>query len=573
MQMTMKKILLYTIAALTACTGLVSCKKTLEEQAYTFVSGEDLVKEGAYAELVAGAYNTLSFPFEWGNYHNVVNFDVDYQTGPTWAFGEIGAGNFYENGSIRSYYQSYYQGIHRANYHSYLISQMSIPEPVKNNAIGELKFLKAWSYFNLVQSFGEVVLYKTSVSEGAPLYQPRATIKEVYEYIIEELKYAEDAMYSTKDPAWKPGHPSRGAAKALLAKVYCTIGAASMPAGASVSVMEGVPFYLDDDGNKVRVPYPAKQTFAKEQVAGYESFDSKEYYRLGMEKAKELIDLGDFDLYASQAELWAPGSKNGKEFIFTLQTIAGNATLSNFLATDYRGYYNANGELVTGYYVQRDHWYQLFDDTDERITKGVLHRIPYTYDAATQTLYYCYYPAKDSVKVRLGLDGYQPTDQLRYDAHLYGSKLLKFNQMTTPLDGNRSDFNFPFMRYAEVLLLYAEADNEVNNGPSGRAIAEVDKLNARNKAKLASALATQSPWTQESFRSYILQERVKEFAAEGIRRFDLIRWGIYLQTMNSLGGTDENGVIKRREKRHLLFPLPQDEVNTNPFIETNNPGW
>jgi len=562
---------IFLVGALLA--GAAACTDALEEQAYTFVSGEDLVAAGNYNELVSGAYNTLSFPFEWGNYHQVVNFDTDYQTGPTWAFADVGAGNFYENGSVRSVYQSYYQAIHRANYHSYLISQMNIPEEEKQNAIGELKFLKAWAYFNLVQLWGDVVLYKASVSEGAPLYQPRAPIKEVYEYIIDELKIAETSLYSVKDPKYKKGHPSSGAAKALLAKVYCTIGSAAMPAGTPVSVMGGIPSYLDDQGNNIRVSYPSRQTFAKEQVAGYESFDYLTYYRLGLEKARELIDLGDFDLFASQQELWAPASKNGKEFIFSLQTLAGNEVLSNFVATDYAGYYNENGVLTSGYYVQRDHWYQLFDDSDDRITWGVIHRIPYTMNQNTGELVYCYYPAKDSVKVRLGLDGYQPTDQLRYDAHLYGSKLMKFRQVTVPLDGKRTDFNFPFIRYAEVLLLYAEADNEVNGGPSARAIAEVDKLNARNKARLAANIGQQEPWTQESFRSYILQERVKEFAAEGVRRFDLLRWGIYLQTMNALGGTDENGVIKRRERRHLLLPLPADEVNTNSFIETNNPGW
>ncbi len=557
----MKRVTKFILVLLVA-GSVVSCKKTLDEQAYTFVSGEDLIKAGSYAELVAGAYNTLSFPFEWGNYHNIVNFDSDYQTGPTWAFGDLGAGNFYENGSNKSFYQSYYQAVHRANYHSYLISQMNVPEADKNNAIGELKFLKSWAYFNLVQFYGDLVLYKTSVSEGAPLYQPRSPIKDVYEHIIEELKLAETMMYSTKDAKWKKGHVSRGAAKALLAKVYCTIGSASMPTGNQVTVMGGIPHYFDDNGNKIRVAYPTAQVFNKTQVAGYESFDSKEYYRLGMEKAKELIDLNDFQLYESQSQLWAPSSKNGKEFIFTLQTVAGNASLSNFMATDYAGYYLADGQMSSGYYVQRDHWYQLFDDGDDRIKWGVIHRVPYSKNNSTGQLIYSYYPAKDSSKVRLG-----------YDAHLYGSKLMKFRQMTTPLDGNRSDFNFPFLRYADVILLYAEADNEVNGGPSSTAIQIIDLLNTRNKATLAATLGTNTPWTQQSFRSYVLQERTKEFAAEGIRRFDLLRWGIYLQAMNSLGGTDENGVIKRREQRHLLMPLPADEVNTNPYIETNNPGW
>ena len=70
-----------------------------------------------------------------------------------------------------------------------------------------------------------------------------------------------------------------------------------------------------------------------------------------------------------------------------------------------------------------------------------------------------------------------------------------------------------------------------------------------------------------------MEERSKEFAAEGIRRFDLLRWGIYLQVMNAIGVTDENDVIKRREEKHLLLPLPLDVVNTNPYIDRNNPGW
>lgn len=563
---------LYLVLGITLIS-ITSCKKFLDEDVYTFVSGEDLVDTKSHKELVAGAYVTLSYPFEWGNYHNVVNFDTDYQSGPNWAFGALGAGNFYENGAVRSFYQSYFQSIHRANYHHYLISQMELPQDVKNNALGQLTFLKAWSYFNLVQFFGDLPLYLTSVSEGAPLNVPRSPVQDVYMHIIELLKFAEDNMYATKDSEYEKGQASRGSAKALLAKVYCTIGSASMPTGEMLTISGGRAFVLDDNGAKSRLAIPAKIQINKDQVAGYEGFNSKEYYKLGMEKAKEVIESGDFELYSSQKELWSPASKNGMEFIFTLQTLAGNEALSNFVATDYYGYINENGAVSSGYYVQRDHWYQLFDDEDERITWGVRHRYPFSYDASQNKLLYCFYPAKDSVKVKLGQDGYQPTDILRYDAHLYGAKLTKFTQVSIPMDGKRTDYNWPYMRYAETLLLYAEADNEVNNGPSSVALEALGKLNARNKSKSVIELNAEKGWTKESFRSYVLEERAKEFAAEGIRRFDLLRWGIYLQTMNALGGTDENDVIKRREQKHLLLPLPADEVNTNEFITVNNPGW
>jgi len=565
------KSTIYRSILVIACFILAtSCSDLLDETTYTFISGEDLVANKNYDQLVAGAYNTLHYSFEWGNYHNIVNFDCDYQSGPTWAFGSIGAGNFYEDGSNLNFYNNYYKSIERANYHRYLISIMDIDEEVKANAMGELSFLKAWSYFNLVQFYGDLCLYKTSVSEGAETYLPRSAIKDVYEHIIEELKFAETAMYSVQDPAYKTGHVSRGAAKALLAKVYATIGSASMPSG-SISVMGGPGSSFDDDGNKIFLPVPAKLTFQKEQVSGYEGFDSKEYYNLAMAKAKEVIESGDFYLYPSQEALWAPSNRNKGEFIFSLQTLAGDASMSNYVASDYAGYIMANGTLSSGYYVQRDHWYQLFDENDGRVKWGVIHRVPISVTSDGQ-LQYSYYPAKDSAKVRLGIDGYQPTDVLRYDAHLYGSKLMKFRDHTTPVDGSRSDYNWPFIRYAEVILIYAEAANEVNNGPTSDAIDEVEKLNIRNNSTLAGDLALTSPWTVESFRSYILEERAKEFAGEGIRRFDLLRWGIYLQTMNAIG-VDEKGVTKRREARHLLMPLPANEVNTNPLIDKNNPGW
>lgn len=548
-----------------------SCSKMLDEKPYTFIAGENLVQNKEYAQLVAGAYNTLHYSFQWGNYHNIVNFDCDYQSGPVWAFGTIGAGNFFEDGSNYEFYRNYYKSIHRANYHKYLISQMKIDDKIKANALGELSFLKAWSYFNLVQLYGDLCLYKTSISDGADIYLPRTPVKDVYDYIIEELKFAEKSLYSVKDKDYKIGHVSSGAAKALLAKVYATIGSASMKSG-NISVLGGPGFRNDDQGYKVRIPVPAKLTFPKSQVAGYESFNSDEYFKLAMDKAKELIDLGDFDLYPSQQELWTSANRNRVEFIFSLQTLAGDDLMSNYVATDYAGYYAADGTLTSGYYVQRDHWFQLFDETDDRINWGVVHRVPFYFDSSSSYMYYCYYPARDSTKVRLGLEGYQPTDMLRYDAHLYGSKLMKFRAISTPLNGERSDFHWPFIRYAEVLLLYAEAANEVNNGPSSEVINQVERLNIRNKSAKVSDLAKSVPWNKESFRSYILEERAKEFAAEGIRKFDLLRWGIYLQTMNAID-VDENDVIKRRESRHLLMPLPANEVNTNPYIDKNNPGW
>ncbi|MBR2265268.1 MAG: RagB/SusD family nutrient uptake outer membrane protein, partial [Paludibacteraceae bacterium] len=117
----------------------------------------------------------------------------------------------------------------------------------------------------------------------------------------------------------------------------------------------------------------------------------------------------------------------------------------------------------------------------------------------------------------------------------------------------------------------AEALNEL--GKPGDAIVQLNKVRARSNAERASMGGSKALSTQTLRRSAILEERAKELACEADRRWDLIRWGIYLDAMNALDGTDDGGVNKNRTARNLLFPIPQQEINTNAAINENNPGW
>ncbi|WP_291528432.1 RagB/SusD family nutrient uptake outer membrane protein [Bacteroides sp. UBA939] len=564
---------------LATCTASVlmmsSC--SLDEEVYTSMAGEVVAQEGNYSALVAGAYSALGYLFEWGAYHEAINLDCDYQSGPAWAFTTIGNGNFYNNSSLDTFYFTYAQIIDRANYHYYLVNQVAgAPEKLKKNALGELRFLKAWALFEMVQVYGPIPLYKYSIEEGNDVNLPRSSVKEVYEHIIETLQEAETLLMPRNDADYAKGHVCRGTAKALLAKVYATIGSASMTSG-SITVKGGPPMRTNEDGQKTRL-MPQPITHQKNQVAGYEEFDSKEYYQLARAKALEVLTEGEFRLSASQEALWSYANKNGTEFQFCLQTLpVAESIYGNFIPQYYYGYWNTASYDVpvwsSGWYTQRDHWLQIFDDwEDERITWGVVHRYPGSYNNETKVMTWNYYPERDSVYVRKGERGYEPTDKLVSGAY-YGSKLMKFS-CTAELQGDvRLDYNWPFMRYAETYLIFAEADNEVNNGPSAEALSRVSELNRRNNSTTAIARNERTPFTQESFRSYILEERSKEFAAEGIRRNDLLRWGIYIQVMNAIGYYDENDNIKEREEKHLLLPLPVDEVNANPNIDRNNPGW
>ena len=128
-----------------------------------------------------------------------------------------------------------------------------------------------------------------------------------------------------------------------------------------------------------------------------------------------------------------------------------------------------------------------------------------------------------------------------------------------------ADANWPVLRLADVMLIYAEALNEL--GESDQALIYMNKVRERSNATLATET------DQTALRSAIIEERAKELACEADRRWDLIRWGIYLDAMNALGGSDDSGVLKNRTERNLLFPIPAQELNTNQAINSNNPGW
>lgn len=131
---------------------------------------------------------------------------------------------------------------------------------------------------------------------------------------------------------------------------------------------------------------------------------------------------------------------------------------------------------------------------------------------------------------------------------------------------DQADANWPFLRFADVLLIYAEAENELGNQSEARSY--LNKVRQRSNAnELWDDVST------TKLRSLILEERAKEFACEADRRWDLIRWGIYLQAMNALEGSDDAGVLKNRQSRNLLYPIPAEELNTNKAITENNPGW
>ena len=132
-----------------------------------------------------------------------------------------------------------------------------------------------------------------------------------------------------------------------------------------------------------------------------------------------------------------------------------------------------------------------------------------------------------------------------------------------------SDADWNLFRYSHVLLMCAEALNEVNNGPTADAYTYINQVRER------AGLADLSGLTQSDFRDAVYLEERLEVAFEGHRWFDLIRTGQALNIMNSkLGGTDPVGPSEAINEDDLLYPIPESVITTSsPGVITPNPGY
>jgi hypothetical protein len=137
-----------------------------------------------------------------------------------------------------------------------------------------------------------------------------------------------------------------------------------------------------------------------------------------------------------------------------------------------------------------------------------------------------------------------------------------------PLAGN-TEVDFPYMRFSEVLLIYAEALNELS-GPTAQAYDAINQVRRRARFDGTSdqnVLPDLSGLSQAEFKDAILLERRKEFVGEGHRWFDLVR----MNKLQDLVPISKPGVMPL--PNHVLFPLPINEIDLNPNLLPQNDGY
>ncbi len=285
------------------------------------------------------------------------------------------------------------------------------------------------------------------------------------------------------------------------------------------------PFEYDSKDIGRATPGAAKALLAKVYLT-HEEWDN------AAAKAKEVIDTNWYGLFDDFADVYNVTTKNGKEHIFSAQ---------------FKGYFNFYGNMlggtaapnevpgINGDYAdalnKESKLYESFTDTDER--KAVTF--------VTQLVS----PVNGNTYV--------------FEPHLH-----KYYDSTTPAAPGESSKNTPILRYADVLLIYAES-LAMSVGATDEAYRAVDQVRVR--AGLDKLSETSPGLDADDFREAVYEERRKEFVYEYQRWFDLARRGAeyYVARLHDAGKTNA-------APRHIHFPTPQREIDINTNLK-QHPDW
>jgi len=435
----MKKINLFIVALSTL--SFVGCKKFLEKVPTDFTSPESYYNtENDLQTALTGVYDILGQEYVYGKWYQLqvaVGTDETYMTGVQPA----GSLNTYQHDPSNTYltnlWRYLYFGIERANSLIAHIDKPTMDETKRKHILGEALFLRAYYYFVLVTHFGDVPLKTQPTASINNTDIARTDAKIVYEQIIADMKKAETLLET--QTATSLGYGSRvslSVVRGILARVYLH--------------MAGYPLY-DTEKYKDVITYTQKVITANEHQL------NPSFEQIFINYAQDKYDVKET---IWEVELW--GNRTSNAFVETGQI----GTISGPFCND-----PAIGK-----------------STGSIKTTGVLFKA-YEQDAAsTGSLKYSPDLRRDwtCVQYSYGTAVSNPNKDRTASVGIYNMDLGKWRreyETLTPKHATYTPENFPLLRYSDILLMYAEAENELN-GVTQAAKDAVNQVRARAYGKL-----------------------------------------------------------------------------------------
>ena len=463
---------------------------------------------GVYAQILSGNTfgNNLYKDFQ-------LNSDVDFSTNTS----ETASGNKparfdtrSDAGNINSLWNALYKGVETANefifnlknsklYEEKMKTEIAdgednggvVTEEVPNvtkltQMMGEAKVMRAMFYHELLSYWGDIPFTFKATYETNNLY-PEVTDRQVVsDSLIADLRHAAEWMQSDKDATLDaPERISKEAAYAMIARLALQAGGYSLNHDAN-----------DVNGYKMTRP------------SNY-----KEYYQIARDYAKKVIDAGGHSLNKSFRDVFVDECNHivnkGDDAIFEIPFGKDNSGAWGY-AQGPKSDVDANNET--------DFSNGAWGSTSGNVRTTRFYRHMFKEGDARRD-YVC------------GTWGYsnQGLPAINFSYTMYNnkwSKLWNTVGLGKASTGN-TGINFAYIRYADVLLMFAEADNEVNGAPTQEAIDAVNQVRRRAYNGVDYELTAAQTATKEDFLKAVLDERKFEFAGENMRWKDLVRNNLY----------------------------------------------
>lgn len=438
----MKTKLKYHITGLFKClvvavvlTNLTACKKALTEDPKSVFEADKFFTSTDEANLATlGAYESMSNGNTLGFYSSILyeNDNDIAQIRDILTTDFRGIAHYVITAEaiyMQNTWQTYYDGINRANLVIEKIPQMAIynddsQRKTLNRYLGEAKFLRGFYYAELVRLFGGVPLKLTATHFGDELRIPKNTTAEVYTQIIKDMTEAIDLLPEGKTTDERI---SKMGVKGMLARVALFAGG-----------------------------YALQQNGQMERPANY-----KDYYAIAQKQTKEIMDANLYSLnpsyeqfFRNQCQLKIDPFESMFEVAF--YNITGGTGNSSVI-----GQWNAPLSAAISTYGRTNSYVKttplfrnMYTSGDSRKDVSVA---TYQINATGQFLEY-------------------PASQ---DNNFSPGKWRREYQALPPKDLNNTDINYVVLRYADVLLMRAEAENELNEGPNAAAYDAINQVRKR----------------------------------------------------------------------------------------------
>jgi hypothetical protein len=418
-----------------------------------------------------------------------------------------------------TYWNDHYAMINQANQELYVADSLKVSDEASRRNIGEACFFRAYAYFELVKAYGEVPLLNFYSLNAKDYVKPKSPVPALYQLIDSDLNVAanylpvnwQDINLNNK----YPGRLTKGAALSLHAQTHL--------------------FRSDWDS-----------------VVSYTT---------------RVIALNQYSLATSFPDIWKDAlngaGKNGPESIFEMQANIGENGTSNFgvqwgtCQNVRKGGSSNTWNLGWGWNTPTQVLQNAWDSLDPRKAETILYSGRFD-GGPTQGGY------------GVTLPPYNPgvsLDQPYWNKKVYSDPGMRNFTGQVGANGGADWINHRIIRYADILLMLAEASNELGDGAT--AASNLEQVRFRARGGSTTALPPIPYTSQAQMRTAIKNERRWEFAMEGLRFYDLVRWTPAADGIDAPAALGTLGYTLR----NALYPIPQPAIDLSGGVLIQNPNY